>query len=333
MCLSWESPFPTPLPTAPQYNNQPSYSLLTQIALQNNITLQDCLAFVKTARAQGLTVPVLLMGYFNPFLSYGEERLMSDCKEVGVNGFICVDLPPEEAIRFRNGCLTFGLSYIPLITPSTSESRMKKLVTTASSFIYVVSTSGVTGARDSVDEELPALIERVKKHTNLPLAVGFGVSTREHFVKVGAHAEGVVIGSKIITTVLNANAHERVRKLKEYALMVTGRLENDLLKMSEVAQSLSMVSSEIGEQSHILPARFGEFGGQYAPEALVDCLEEIEIAFHTAMSDPSFKKELDSYNSFCNRPSNIHVADRLTEACGGARIWLKREDLNHVFKS
>jgi tryptophan synthase len=273
------------------------------------------------------------MGYFNPFLSYGEERLMNDCKQVGVNGFICVDLPPEEAIRFRNGCVRFGLSYVPLITPSTSESRMKKLVTTASSFIYVVSTLGVTGARDSVDTELPALIERIRKHTNLPLAVGFGVATREHFIKVGEHAEGVVIGSKIITIVKNANDQERAQKLKEYTLMVTGRLENDLLKMTEVSESLSTVTSQVEDNSHLLPARFGEFGGQYAPEALLDCLEEIELAFHTAMSDPMFKKELDSYHTFCNRPSNIHIAERLTKACGGARIWLKREDLNHVSKT
>lgn len=301
------------------------------IAIQNNISLLDCLDYVRNARAQGLKVPVLLMGYFNPFLSYGDSKLMKDCSESGVNGFICVDLPPEEAVKFRDGCVQYGLSYVPLITPSTSESRMKKLVTIASSFIYVVSTLGVTGARECVDSDLPALVERIKKHTELPLAVGFGVSTRAHFLHVGAHADGVVIGSKIITTLKSAPENQRAKAVKEFSQLVTGRLENDLLNLSEVAESLPEVPSQVEKSSHILPSRFGDFGGQYAPEALVDCLEEIEAAFQKAIVDESFKAELESHFPYTNRPSNLHLAEQLTKECGGARIWLKREDLNHVF--
>jgi tryptophan synthase len=273
------------------------------------------------------------MGYYNPFLNYGESALMKDCQASGVNGFIFVDLPPEEAVRFRDCCSEFGLSYVPLITPSTSESRMKRLVTVASSFIYVVSTLGVTGARESVNSDLPAFLERIKKHTNLPLAVGFGVSTREHFLSVGAHAEGVVIGSKIITIIKEAPALERAQKVKEFAQSVTGRVDNELLNMSEIATALTAVEPQFDAQTHLLPARFGQFGGQYAPEALVDCLEEIELAFRDAIADPLFKKEVESYYPYTNRPSNCHLAERLTEDCGGARIWLKREDLNHVCTS
>lgn len=299
-------------------------------ALQNGVTLKTSLQMVKDARSQGLTVPVIFMGYYNPFLIYGEAKLMADCAEANVNGFIIVDLPPEEAVRFRDLCLDFKLSYIPLITPSTSDARMKRLVTVGSSFIYVVSTLGVTGAREQVSSDLPSLLARIKKYTDLPLAVGFGVSTREHFLSVGMHAQGVVIGSKIISVIKNAPEKERALKVKEFAQMVTGRSDEDLLNMSEIASALPSIPSQFEEQTHLMPARFGQFGGQYAPEALVDCLEEIETAFHAAMADPEFKKELISYYPYANRPSNIHLADRLTADCNGAKIWLKREDLNHT---
>lgn len=103
--------------------------------------------FVRTARDEGLTIPVVFMGYANPFMAYGELNLVHDCKKVGVGGFIIVDLPPEEAVDFRTLCRLKGLSYIPLIAPSTSRERIKSLVSVADSFIYVVSEMGVTGAR------------------------------------------------------------------------------------------------------------------------------------------------------------------------------------------
>ena len=149
---------------------------------------------------------------------FPEQSLMQECQKARVNGFIVVDLPPEEAIRFRNLAQQFeyininttlissSLSYIPLIAPSTSENRIAQLVKVANSFIYVVSTLGVTGARVSVNSELPDYIKRIKRHTEIPLAVGFGVSTRQHFLQVGAAAEGVVIGSKIISVMKEAGS-------------------------------------------------------------------------------------------------------------------------------
>ena len=103
------------------------------------------------------------MGYYNPLLSYGEEKILKDAKEAGVNGFICVDLPPEEAIRFRNFCTRGGLSYVPLIAPATQEKRMKFLCSIADSFIYVVSRMGVTGATGTLSTGLPELLGRVKE--------------------------------------------------------------------------------------------------------------------------------------------------------------------------
>lgn len=240
----------------------------------------------------GLKVPVVFMGYYNPFLNYGEKKLMTDCKAAGVDGFIIVDLPPEEAVKFRDLTAEFALSYIPLITPTTTIARIKKLVAIASSFIYVVSVSGVTGARSQVSTELPDLVKRIKGFTNVPLAVGFGVATREHFINVAAHAEGVVIGSKIISVLKNAAAGSRGRAVKEYAMAVTGRTQpvDEYVENAAALLDASLANDTpsdhhafadfsnlgIGAPAHLMESRFGEFGGQYAPEALVDCLDEIE---------------------------------------------------------
>ena len=154
----------------------------------------------------------------------------------------------------------------------------------------------MTGARSQVSTELPDLVKRIKGFTNVPLAVGFGVATREHFINVAAHAEGVVIGSKIISVLKNAAAGSRGRAVKEYAMAVTGRtqaveeyVENAaaLVDAASLANNNDTPSSDhqafadfsnlgIGAPSHLMESRFGEFGGQYAPEALVDCLDEIE---------------------------------------------------------
>lgn len=232
-------------------------------------------------------MPIVFMGYYNPFLNYGERKLMIDCKKAGVDGFIIVDLPPEEAIKFRDLTAEFSLSYIPLITPTTTESRIKRLVSIASSFIYVVSVSGVTGARDAVSSDLPQLVKRIKQFTNVPLAVGFGVANREHFLNVAAHSEGVVIGSKIITVLKNSAPGNRGNAVREFAQSITERtnvtyIENAASQLGNITISDSLnvsnetITNQIKSSNHLMESRFGEFGGQYAPEALVDCLDEIE---------------------------------------------------------
>ncbi|KAI8900149.1 tryptophan synthase beta subunit-like PLP-dependent enzyme [Globomyces pollinis-pini] len=299
------------------------------IALQNGIDIPICLEFVKEAREKGLKVPVVFMGYYNPFLIYGEKKLMEDCVKNGVNGFIVVDLPPEEAVKFRDLTNEYGLSYIPLITPTTAENRMKKLVSIASSFIYVVSVSGVTGARDEVNQDLPALVGRIKQYTKAPLAVGFGVANRDHFVHVAKHAEGVVIGSKIINVIKNAEKKDRSKKLLEFAQSITNRT-NIVFETNAEEDVKPELTQDFANPTHLFETRFGQFGGQYAPEALVDCLDEIEKAYHNALEDPSFWEEFRSYYPYMGRTSQLHFADRLTKHAGGAKIWLKREDLNHT---
>ena len=149
------------------------------------VSLTDCLARTKAARAKGLTAPVILMGYYNPFLAFGLDALMKASVESGVNGFIVVDLPPEEGAEFVKLCSEHGLSYVPLLTPTSTDERIKHLASVASSFCYCVSLTGVTGARDDLPKELPDFIARVRQHTSLPLAVGFGISTAKQVEQVG----------------------------------------------------------------------------------------------------------------------------------------------------
>ena len=171
-----------------------------QIALQSGYSLADCIAAVKEARSKGLTIPVVFMGYYNPFMQYGDERLVKDCAEAGVDGFIIVDLPPEDAAAFIDVCDRGGLAFVPLIAPTTSMDRFEKVASRAKGFVYCVSVMGVTGARSELPVELPAFIANVKSRVTAPIAVGFGVATREQVDTVGKLADGVVMGSAIVKT-------------------------------------------------------------------------------------------------------------------------------------
>jgi tryptophan synthase len=232
---------------------------------------------------------------------------------------------------------------------------MKLLCKLATSFVYVVSRMGVTGATGTMNAHLPELLARVKEYSgNVPAAVGFGVSTREHFLSVAKIADGVVIGSQIITILGEAPAGKRGKAVEEYCASVCGRTN-----ISTGAAATSVLTTN-GQPVHVsavvhgdgaaagladqiealnnkgvadlsaIPARFGEFGGQYVPESLMDCLSELEAGFAKIKDDPAFWEEYRSYYPWMGRPGHLHLAERLTEYAGGANIWLKREDLNHT---
>ncbi|KAI0381704.1 tryptophan synthetase [Hypomontagnella monticulosa] len=331
----------------------PTIQTSNTVALENGVTIGSTLAMVREARSKGLTAPVLLMGYYNPLLSYGEDNLLRDCKTAGVNGFIVCDLPPEEAVSFRKLCSRGALSYVPLIAPATSDTRMKILCALADSFIYVVSRMGVTGALGTLNANLPNLLERVKKYSgDKPAAVGFGVSTPEHFQSVAAIADGVVIGSQIVTTLQKAAPGEGAKAVEEYCAYVSGRDSQKTTREVGVVEAISAAKEPNGEDVTVngvisehddaalvaqlaalhgkIPERFGEFGGQYVPESLMDCLSQLEEGFNDIKDDPKFWEEYRSYYPWMGRPGQLHLAERLTEYAGGANIWLKREDLNHT---
>jgi tryptophan synthase len=221
---------------------------------------------------------------------------------------------------------------------------MAMLCSIADSFIYVASKMGVTGVARALDTGLEELLSRVHRYTkgSVPAAVGFGISTREHFLDVANFAEGVIIGSKIIEVLQEAPKGTGADKVKEYCLNVSGRKEpRSIIPLQDSKTGTSAAGQQsiepeiaLGEQKHAAPmgdnTRFGQFGGQYVPEALMECLTELETGFNKASADPTFWEEIRSYASYTNRPSSLHQASRLSKHAGGARIWLKREDLNHT---
>lgn len=241
-----------------------------------------------------------------------------------------------------------SLSYVPLIAPATSEARMKILCQLADSFIYVISRMGTTGAEGGLNQAVPDIVARVKKYSgNKPAAVGFGVSTREHFVSVADIADGVVVGSQIITTLQKADETSYGDEVRKYCAYLTGRVSEEELEGAAEAALIERGPAPMAEHSldpehdrelvsqlvslhGKIPARFGEFGGQYVPESLMDCLSELEEGFNKVRDDPTFWEEYRSYYEYMGRPGHLHLADRLTAHAGGANIWLKREDLNHT---
>jgi tryptophan synthase alpha chain len=193
-------------------------------ALQQGVTPAVCLDVVKQLRARGLAIPLLLMGYYNPILAYGIDEFARDVAGAGADGLIGVDLPPEEAASVRTTCAGRGLDLIFLVAPTSSDERIALVAGQASGFIYCVSLAGVTGARGELSSGLPQFLARVRRHTSLPLAVGFGISKREHVEAVaGLGAEAAVIGSAIINVIDRAPAGEREERVREYVEVVTGR--------------------------------------------------------------------------------------------------------------
>jgi tryptophan synthase len=193
-----------------------------QVACEQHVSFRDCLALVREARDLGLKAAVILMGYYNPLLSFGEERAVADAAAAGADGFIVVDLPAEEAATFRGSCRAHDLSFVPLVAPTTSDERLAKLAAAADGFLYCVSVTGTTGQRSELPPALPEFLARVRRHTRLPLAVGFGVSTRAHVEAVGQLADAAVIGSAIIATIDAAEPEFRAQRVREFVEDVTG---------------------------------------------------------------------------------------------------------------
>jgi len=188
-------PFSDPLADGPTIQRS------TQIALENGITVHDCLEMTRKLRDRGVIQPLLLMGYYNPILAYGIERYVFDAHEVGADGFIIPDLPPDEAEALVAAAHEKGLAVIFLIAPTSTDDRIELVAKQSTGFIYLVSVTGVTGARTQLPVELQNFISRVRIKTRKSLAVGFGIGSAEQAREVGSMADGVIIGSALINLV------------------------------------------------------------------------------------------------------------------------------------
>ncbi|MEE8188692.1 MAG: tryptophan synthase subunit alpha [Kiloniellales bacterium] len=167
-------------------------------ALEAGMTLKGTLDLVTRFRAQDGDTPIILMGYYNPIYSYGVDLFLADATAAGVDGLIIVDLPPEEDEELCQPALDAGLHWIRLATPTTDEARLPTVLTNTSGFLYYVSILGITGTRSASAEVVREATERLKRHTNLPVAVGFGIKTPQQAAEVAGIADAAVVGSAIV---------------------------------------------------------------------------------------------------------------------------------------
>lgn len=176
----------------------PSIQLAAQRALKAGATLSRVLAMVRDFRAEDGTTPVVLMGYYNPILTYGVARFCTDAAASGVDGLIIVDLPPEEADEVEPDARTQGLDLIRLVAPTTDDARLPKVLGATSGFVYYVAILGITGTKSASGEALAAEIPRIRAHTDLPIAIGFGIRTPAQAAEAARIADGAVVGTALV---------------------------------------------------------------------------------------------------------------------------------------
>jgi tryptophan synthase alpha chain len=189
----------------------PTIQAATQRALENGTNVASCLLAVRDLRQRGIVQPMLLMGYLNPILAYGLEAFVTEAKAAGADGFIVPDLPPEEAADLAGVCAREGLALVFFLAPTSSPERIRLVAERATGFIYVVSITGITGARSALPEGLTVFIERVRAETDQPLVLGFGISQPEHARAMNGLVDGFIVGSALVRA--GAEGTEAVRTL------------------------------------------------------------------------------------------------------------------------
>jgi tryptophan synthase alpha chain len=197
-------PFSDPL--ADGLTNQ----LAAQRALEGGMTAARVFELVRRIREFAPDTPIVFYTYYNLVFSNGTEAYVKAAQEAGVDGMLTLDLPPEEAGDVQAACAKHGVKTVFIVAPTTPEARLAIIGQAATGFIYYVSREGVTGVRDSVAANIPQAVAAIKRHTPLPVVVGFGIGTRAHVAEVASHADGVVVGSALVN-VIRDNLTERAK--------------------------------------------------------------------------------------------------------------------------
>jgi tryptophan synthase len=336
------------------------------VAIKNGFKYYMVLDYVKEARAKGLKVPVLLMGYYNSFLAAGIEQTCKNCAAAGVDGFIIVDLPCEEGWRvMAPTAAAHNLSLVPLASPTSGAERIaqaaESAITPIPGMVYVVSLLGVTGMRDVEEAEVKrrrlaeckGVVESIRDAVEklglprdaLPVVVGFGITSRENVEEFGQFADGCVVGSKIVHE-LKTNGIKAAGKcvaelsggplktaVKEGAVKYTKNVKStkELMSQSKFADKWNFGNSTDTHIEKDKGVPGGVFGGRFIPETLMVAHKELEAAWNKWKVDPGFKAELATLRrDFIGGPTPLYHAKRLSEMCGGAQIWMKREELAHT---
>ena len=193
-------------------------------ALQHGVSLRTSLDVLTGLRKAGVDVPLVFMGYYNPFLRFGLDEFAKRASEGGLDGVIVPDLPPEEGEPFRRVCEERGIHLIQLLAPTSTDERIALACKDARGFIYCVSLTGVTGARQELASGLSDLVGRIRRHTELPVLVGFGVSRAEHVAEIGRFADGAIVASALLDAIAQAPRRD--------ALDVARRFLADLKSLS-----------------------------------------------------------------------------------------------------
>ncbi|MCJ1886197.1 tryptophan synthase subunit alpha [Pseudomonas sp. LA21] len=184
----------------------PAIQLANIRALGNGQNLAKTLKMVREFRQDDSTTPLVLMGYFNPIHYYGVDKFIADAKEAGVDGLIVVDLPPEHNEDLCHPAQAAGLDFIRLTTPTTDDQRLPTVLNGSSGFVYYVSVAGVTGAGAATLDHVEEAVARLRRHTDLPVSIGFGIRTPEHAASIARLADGVVVGSALIDKIAEATS-------------------------------------------------------------------------------------------------------------------------------
>ncbi len=192
-------------------------------ALQNGTSMQDCLDTAKGLRPSIGETPLILMGYYNTLLSYGLERFASACADATVDGLIVVDLPSDEAGPLADELSRYGIHIIPLLAPTSTDESIARSAAIGGGFVYCISVTGVTGARSEVSDRGLDLVERVRQQTNLPIAVGFGISERQHVVDVGKRADAAVVGSALVRALGDGPDQQAAQRGSRVVARLSGR--------------------------------------------------------------------------------------------------------------
>jgi tryptophan synthase alpha chain len=201
------------VPFSDPTSDGPTIQAAAQRALAGGMTLQKVYAMVRRLR-RDTDAPVVLFGYANPFFRHGYEKSCREAAEAGVDGMLVVDLPFEEADELRGHMQTYGLCFIPLIAPTTSEERAAAILSHAEGFVYYIMVTGVTGARADTAPDIAEHVLPLRRHTNLPIAVGFGVSSGAQARQVAASADAVVVGSALISAAREGRLQVLVEELR-----------------------------------------------------------------------------------------------------------------------
>ena len=200
----------------------PTIQTATYTALTQGTTVRDCLAMCRELRAAGVEQPFCAMTYYNPLFAYGVQRFVDDAVSSGIDGLIVPDLPPEESDELESACRRAGLATIYLLAPTSTDDRIRFVASHCTGFIYLVSVTGITGARTELPPDLAEFVARVRRYTNLPLAVGFGIATGAQAAAVAAIADGVIVGSVLVKAAAGEQGIAQVRALAAELAAGTG---------------------------------------------------------------------------------------------------------------